>query len=861
MLDWGAPPPVCAPRPSLPPKPVATVANDGGCLAANRQVSLSLLGGRRFYAKMKSAWLKLTTINTRKPELGSWLEEAPGKSARGETRSQWGAGCRICRAAFGERPPSTWASLGVRGKALKTSSIKRHMASRHHRTALDKVLGSEVESRTSPSLDEFMKVLVDRRKGRPHGSTSEVADREKICKMTWCLAEAAKDIERAHVRQSTVVACHQDARDQLFLIRYSAVSKDLKVMRGVLGIAKNFGTTSDDICKATIGILEDFCTPRLSPPKPPSGFRPSSSSVDDGLLQHLRSKIELFDADAATDEQRAGNILHGKSKSEAMGNHASPFLPNLKLVLRDRTHAATRHPRLSKYAHVPQSFGVCASSHQLAIVRLRRLTKKPWMADPVLTVTIKKLISTRGSITRLIANSSNLKTLFNARASINEESAIDCRKIRDLCYAKHRFNSTQKPLGRVVLMFDALLATAVEIAIRRAGREPATFAVAFLRTVTEEDLLTVAMLADAGDESAAIVRFFDCETYDVAESAVVISAYLNRIDCLFLRGGCLTVDGTYTKFVLDLLKRPHTITLHQPPILRSVGGGGVHPEVIDRCMSRMAAWVRLVLSSIAAEFPSWELLNAFAAFNLKLTDKSNFVTDSLCRLSNVFGLDADHLRNEFIDFRLFAQRRHAQGLDNLDSWIASIKKVDASHSTLRAAHPREQLRALVSRYAVFIGATTSGVERSFSAILGVIGKQRALLSPHNLANDIKLKLLTIDVPDSVICQNAMQIWQSVYGKVRLSGSARARRWVSGRRRSTIGNRSEAQWLRTRRSAVDNLASHSKKRTLAEMEEASTRQSAIAWTDRHSQARGRKRRHAATRHSSLRCFNICELCCN
>ena len=197
MLDWGAPPPVCAPRPSLPPKPVATVANDGGCLAANRPVSLSLLGGRRFYAKMKSAWLKLTTINTRKPELGSWLEEAPGKSARGETRSQWGAGCRICRAAFGERPPSTWASLGVQGAALKTSSIKRHMASRHHQTALGKVLGVEVESRTSPSLDEFMKVLVDRRKGRPHGSTSEVADREKICKMTWCLAEAAKDIERA----------------------------------------------------------------------------------------------------------------------------------------------------------------------------------------------------------------------------------------------------------------------------------------------------------------------------------------------------------------------------------------------------------------------------------------------------------------------------------------------------------------------------------------------------------------------------------------------------------------------------------------------------------------------------------------
>jgi hypothetical protein len=81
------------------------------------------------------------------------------------------------------------------------------------------------------------------------------------------------------------------------------------------------------------------------------------------------------------------------------------------------------------------------------------------LADPFLLSTLVKFICGKDSITKLIAYSSNIKALFNARAAINAESAIDCRKIRDLNYAKNRFHSTQKPLGRFVLAFDALLAT------------------------------------------------------------------------------------------------------------------------------------------------------------------------------------------------------------------------------------------------------------------------------------------------------------------------------------------------------------------------------------------------------------------
>ena len=62
--------------------------------------------------------------------------------------------------------------------------------------------------------------------------------------------------------------------------------------------------------------------------------------ADNDLFEHLRSIVEVVDADAAADEQRAIRILQGTAQSMAITQRA--FFPNLKVVLRDRTHAATR---------------------------------------------------------------------------------------------------------------------------------------------------------------------------------------------------------------------------------------------------------------------------------------------------------------------------------------------------------------------------------------------------------------------------------------------------------------------------------------------------------------------------------------
>ena len=469
-------------------------------------------------------------------------------------------------------------------------------------------------------------------------------------------------------------------------------------------------------------------------------------------------------------------------------------------------------------------------------VGLRRLTKKPWLADPYLSATIAKLISGKTSITKLIAYSENFRAIFNERAKANDQSKIDCRRLKDLNHAKHRFQSTQKPLGRFVMAFDALLATAVEISVRRKD-EPRKRAIAFLEGVTEEEFLTIAMLADAGDESAVVVRFFDQDNYDVAAVPEVISMYLHRIDHLFTKRHCLSLVGTYTEFAIQELRRPRAIALHVRNKMRGFGGNRLNPRVIDRCLSRMTAWVRLVLESISAEFPSWEILNAFGAFNLKLADQSSFVRESLQRISHIFKLDYQRLLLEFADFKPFALKQLSAGADNLSSWTSSILAAQNSHGT-KVRHHSDQLSVAVCRYALCMGSTTSGVERNFSAILPVIGKDRQAIDSSKLANDIRLKLVQIDgISHDDICLSAMLIWRSTYGCARKSGKRRNQRWVPGHHvvNALPQQVAETQWIASRRAAVARLVQSGHKRTFAEMASAANRMSASAWTPGHDKA--------------------------
>ena len=165
---------------------------------------------------------------------------------------------------------------------------------------------------------------------------SNVAGRSKAAVLTWCLAESVKNIEKHFLKRALCVAIHQDARNGILLVRFSAVDSQLNRLEGVFGLAKDFGTKSKEVYTATLQILRDFCTEHLAPPHAAE----SKTRFDVALYEYIKNHIELFDADAASDEQRVGRLLRGKSTVDNLEG-----MPNIKMILRDRAHAATRHAR------------------------------------------------------------------------------------------------------------------------------------------------------------------------------------------------------------------------------------------------------------------------------------------------------------------------------------------------------------------------------------------------------------------------------------------------------------------------------------------------------------------------------------
>jgi hypothetical protein len=142
------------------------------------------------------------------------------------------------------------------------------------------------------------------------------------------------------------------------------------------------------------------------------------------------------------------------------------------------------------------------------------------------------------------------------------------------------------------LYFDAIVAVAYELMTRRTG-DTANRARAFLQKIDEERLLTLAMLADAGDEVAVLVRFFDTKDHDIAKVSSVLKNFMNRIDALFLQRRCLeSVDGchTYTSFTLEMLREGKMLSIHEGREMKVRSLKAVPPELVDRCLSHMAAW-------------------------------------------------------------------------------------------------------------------------------------------------------------------------------------------------------------------------------------------------------------------------------
>jgi len=265
-------------------------------------------------------------------------------------------GCWVCEAAAtSSTRPSPWANHTVTSHNVKFGNVTRHAQSWQHRQAVQQVCGVTPSSsqKLAPDHNEFLDVLKLRSQGASQrGSVTSARGREKVLRMTWCLGEAIREDERAFMKSADVIALHQDARSNALLVEYVAVNNKLERRRGVLGVIRDYGTSSDETCAALLTIIDDFCTPRLHPPRKTSQSDPT---CDVDLKKHILNVVEMFDTDAASDETRVARLLQGRI-FDVPHDQRAPVMPNLKMVLHDRCHAVTRLGALRLIAYT----GLCS---------------------------------------------------------------------------------------------------------------------------------------------------------------------------------------------------------------------------------------------------------------------------------------------------------------------------------------------------------------------------------------------------------------------------------------------------------------------------------------------------------------------
>ncbi len=406
---------------------------------------------------------------------------------------------------------------------------------------------------------------------------------------------------------------------------------------------------------------------------------------------------------------------------------------------------------------------------------------KVYQAEPYLSFVFEFFVGGQGSMTKLIQHSPDIGRIFNAKIRDMEEPQVKGPHMRNLNFVKPRFNSTQAPLARMVLFFDAVFATAVEVALVRAGREPAERALAWLEGLTEEAFIQAAMIADAGEENLRITRYFDSEDYDLSTMPASIHEFLTAINFLFIAEppGCLKVG--YTAHAIALLSKARVFL--KGTAVHTVGGPHkvVH-RMLERCRARMACWVKLAIQCINLEFPAWLPLHSFCVFDLSgrtvgMGTNTDFHQTCFARLAKMFAVDAAQLQSEYLRCGSYAmsQFRMAGGGKSCPSWVAAVTKPGAGLRLGTSA-----LMKILHVFQAWDGMTTSGIEQTFSRVKRVVGPHKELLTDENMLSEIIVMCGFGE--DSAFKANviseAQKIWEQTWGPPRAAGSANRKRHFS-----------------------------------------------------------------------------------
>ena len=677
--------------------------------------------------------------------------------------------CRVCDVYGASRFKS---AVSIRNLA---HAVKRHATCSVHQAAIHKCMGESSFSGggLTPPMEHFTDVWDAACKGdRAASGLPHTGKRERTDKLLWCIHEAIRRNDQDILRRADVITLVRDARKGRLLVRFIAVA-GLDRHSGVLGQAKMFGTTAQDVTAATLDMIHAFCQLVGDPPRKLRAHNLDCTAVDLQLEAHILHHIEAVTVDSASDELLACEMMRG------CGGLTPQSTPNLKCIIRDATHAA------------------------------RRVTSKPEKADPFLQEIHNKLISSKASISQILHNSTTLwGPRFAARVKeLDDHIGIEVRNVRA---CKHRHESFAKPAGRFVLYLDAYLAVAEEMVASASAVK--SQAKDFLEFLSTEVLVQAAMLADAADECLLFTRQLDDEDTDSAKLNDEVAEYLDRLQCLFTDGQCVSLPG-YTSFMLANLQRSRAVRLDGSTIITLGCPHGVPRSIIDQCLARMRSFTVVAKEVLDAEFPSYDLNRAFCIFNLSSSSGGGLtphrspdgmpeeVSRNFKRLTQAFDVDLFELVAQYNDHLPMACRvKMLTNCSNQDAWREALRKTQR-HS--KSSHPAGALVPVLQRYLCYT-VSTAKVEQSFSKLKRVLGEQCLGGSATFEARLVKVVLdRTGTATDNARIRRARELWVEHWSTCRRPYSDRLDKGVARPHR----RHGERQWIRVRRDVVGQAAAH------------------------------------------------------
>lgn len=600
-----------------------------------------------------------------------------------------GFGCLVCHEhCLGKTNPFATCSITqLRGVGRGFAIFRKHHESKMHRESVRSFLKVSLGPRGDPIAgapmpEEFKRVWDAFKDGSVGQGVSGIGAQKKCMKIAQCLFEAMLCLERQMVRASKSIGIQRDEAHGRLWLCHRICSDDFRETAGILGMVSGFGTGAKNIVKATEQAFRVFCTPGaiFRSDAPLSHHR---GAMDTDLFQILTQRVEMINVDSASDELLASRMM--KDTTSAMLTDMGPLTPNLKIIIRDATHAT------------------------------RRVIEKPWGGDAFFSDLMQKLITSPHSIIQRVENSWDFKEKF-AHFVKQTESELGA-EIKNMRASRHRFERAAMPTGRFVLWFDAILATANYMVAQRGSRPEGKDAREFLDYIDERKVVAMAMLADAAHEGLALTRFADQADADVGEAPFVCANFLRRMQVLFVAGQCTTLPG-FTEFALRRLQTPRVV--YQPcNKMKSIGGPGKVPDhMVHDLLQKMACFVRLVVSVVATEFPSWNVLQAFIIFHLaektRVASQGSYMledgTSAFAKLAHFFGLDVEELQLQHAEFLPLARHFYSTlCCTNVEAWRRSLL-ARRSRSCTNKNHPSDALAFVFERYVVF-SSTTAGVER------------------------------------------------------------------------------------------------------------------------------------------------------